>query len=426
MSKFDPSRRQVVRGVVCGTALLGSTSLFAGCAMQSAYDEQAALPDEIRIRGADGYGLDRVLAAFNEANGVMVTAERTATDADTVKRLQAGDVEQLDVVSVGHVSARHDLHAQGLIRPLDHARFEAAFAGMLPAFQPPFRWAMSLDESALIGIPQRFDLLSLVVNTDKVSLQTAEEQGFALFNDDANAGRFGILTDDIWNIAHMCVGVGVDPFKRPSHDDIVALEKCARKWFRHAALLSHDPAHLNQALVAGDIDFYCSGGIASAAPARMEGHANVRAVIPASGPIDGSAGIARVELLCIVDNSRAGEVAAAFCRVCPAARSRPRRVARQRCAAPRVPARTRGRACALQQGRARCPAVGHLGGGHGAGRVRGAEPGLRGDGRRLLVGAARALDTAAALPAHLPHVARGGLWGGADSPSLAPADESFG
>ena len=61
MSKFDPSRRQVVRGVVCGTALLCSTSLFAGCAMQSAYDEQAALPDEIRIRGADGYGLDRVL-----------------------------------------------------------------------------------------------------------------------------------------------------------------------------------------------------------------------------------------------------------------------------------------------------------------------------------------------------------------------------
>lgn len=311
MIKFDPSRRQVVRGVACGAALLGTTSVFAGCAMQSAYDD-ASLPGEMRIRGADGYGLDQVLAAFNEANGVIVTAERTATDADTVRRLQAGDADQLDVVSVGHVAARHDLHAEGLIRALDRNRFEPAFAGMLPAFQPPFKWAMSLDESALIGIPQRFDLLSLVVNTDKVSLQTAEEQGFALFNDDANQGRFGILTDDVWNIAHMCVGVGVDPFKPPSHDDIVALEKCARKWFRNAALLSADPAKLNNALLAGDIDFYCSGGIASAAPARMEGHANVRAVIPASGPIDGSAGIARVELLCIVDNARAGELAAAF------------------------------------------------------------------------------------------------------------------
>ena len=38
----------------------------------------------------------------------------------------------------------------------------------------------------------------------------------------------------------------------------------------------------------------------------------MRAVTPASGPIDGSAGIARVELLCLVDNARSGELAAAF------------------------------------------------------------------------------------------------------------------
>ena len=311
MIKFDPSRRQVVRGVAYGAAVLGATSLSAGCAMQSA-SEQAAIPEEIGIRGAGGYGSDQVLAAFSKANGAMVKAEPSASDADTVKRLQAGEAEQWDLVSVGHVAARHDLHARGLIRPLDRARFEPAFAGMLPAFQQPFKWAMSLDEGTLIGIPQRFDLLSLVVNTDKVSLQTAEDLGFALFNDDANQGRFGILTDEIWNISHMCVGAGVDPFEPPSHDDIVALEKCARKWFRHAALLSYDPSQLNHALVAGDIDFYCSGGIAAAAPARLEGHANVRAVTPASGPIDGSAGIARVELLCLVDNARSGELAAAF------------------------------------------------------------------------------------------------------------------
>ena len=311
MIAFNPSRRQVVRGVASAATVLGATSLFAGCAMPPT-SEHAAVADEIRILGADGYGSDGVLAAFSGANGVTVTAEPATSDADTVKRLQGGEAERWDLVSVGHVSARHALHAQGLIRQLDRDRFGPAFDGMLPAFHRPFEWAMGVDGGALIGIPQRFDVRSLVVNTDKVSLQTAEELGFALFNDEANQGRFGILTDDTWNIAHMCVGAGVDPFKPHSHDDIVAFEKCARKWFKHARLLSYDPAPLNHALVAGDIDFYCSGGIAAAAPARLEGHANVRAVTPARGTIDGSAGIVRVELLCVVDNSRTGELAEAF------------------------------------------------------------------------------------------------------------------
>ena len=60
---------------------------------------------------------------------------------------------------------------------------------------------------------QRFGPYSFVVNTDKISRATAEDQGWDLWNDAGNAGRYGILESDDWNVFNIFVIAGIDPFK---------------------------------------------------------------------------------------------------------------------------------------------------------------------------------------------------------------------
>ena len=62
---------------------------------------------------------------------------------------------------------------------------EPYFEKMLPDFKPPYQWAMSDDGKELLGMCQRFGPYSFVVNTDKVSRATAEDQGWNLWNDPA-------------------------------------------------------------------------------------------------------------------------------------------------------------------------------------------------------------------------------------------------
>ena len=96
----------------------------------------------------------------------------------------------------------------------------------------------------------------------------------------------------------------------------------------------------------------------------------MRAVTPASGPIDGSAGIARVELLCLVDNARSGELAAAFAEYA----QRPEVVHAVAFAngAPHPVAQLGREDVRARFSKAELDALqwGHVGGGHGTGRVR--------------------------------------------------------
>ena len=76
----------------------------------------------------------------------------------------------------------------------------------------------------------------------------------------------------------------------------------ARRWFNGASIVTGDHLVLNDALVRGDIDFYLSGGVYTASPARLAGHRNIRAVTPKSGPIDGKGGIVFMEITSVIDN----------------------------------------------------------------------------------------------------------------------------
>jgi spermidine/putrescine-binding protein len=58
---------------------------------------------------------------------------------------------------------------------------------MSPEFAGPYPLAFA-ESGELIGMPQRYGPFSFVVNTDKISRKTAEDQGWALFLDPGDEG----------------------------------------------------------------------------------------------------------------------------------------------------------------------------------------------------------------------------------------------
>ena len=75
---------------------------------------------------------------------------------------------------------------------------------------------------------QRFGPYSFVVNTDKVSRATAEDQGWDLWNDPANAGKYGILESDDWNVFNICLIAGFDPFREHTDEEVAKFAETAK------------------------------------------------------------------------------------------------------------------------------------------------------------------------------------------------------
>ena len=146
-----------------------------------------------------------------------------------------------------------------------------------------------------------------MVDTNRIDRASAEDQGFDLANE-RTPRPYGILLYEDFNLFHVCIGAGLDPFSRLREDEITRFEATARRWLRGATVVTDDHFELNRALVDGTIDFYLSGGIYTASPARLAGHHEVRAVTPRSGPIGGRGGIVFTEITSVLEAApRTGE-----------------------------------------------------------------------------------------------------------------------
>ena len=150
-----------------------------------------------------------------------------------------------------------------------------------------------------------------MVNTDKVSRATAEDQGWNLWNDAANNGKYGILESDDWNVFCICLIAGFNPFVEHTEDQVALFTETATRVFKGAKLVG-DIATMNQALVSGEIDFHLTGGTYSASPARADGNKNIRGITPKSGPIDGKGGVSWIEVTSQVNNPQLSPLAADF------------------------------------------------------------------------------------------------------------------
>ena len=284
---------------------LGTSAAIAGAASFGGLPRlaHAARDSELNILCWEGYNTDDVLQPFRDNNpGATVRAESGTSDPDMINKLRAGEVNVWDLINVNQPWARNQLLPEGLIKPLDRARFEPYFDGMMDQFKGPYSLALDDAGEDLIGMVQRFGPFSFVVNTDKISKEMAEDQGFKLFLDSAMQGRYGVLTYDNWNIMHMCVTADLNPFETIDDAGKAAFSEMAATIFAGAKLLTDDLVAMNTALINGEIDAYFTGGTYTASPARFDGQTQIRGITPKSGPINGKSGIAWVEVTSAVNN----------------------------------------------------------------------------------------------------------------------------
>jgi spermidine/putrescine transport system substrate-binding protein len=267
---------------------------------------------ELNILCWEGYNSAEVLDPYRRKTGATIKAESLTNDPTMINRLRAGETNVWDLINVNNPWARKVMLPEGLIKPIDRARFEPYFEKMLPQFHPPYQWAMDDAQQQLIGIAQRFGPYSFVVNTDKVSRETAEDQGWNLWNDAANDGRYGVQESDDWNVFCLCAISGFDPFREHTDDEVATFTETARRVFKGAKMVG-DIATMNQALVSDEIDFYLTGGTYSCSPARADGYLNIRGITPKSGPFEGGkGGIGWIEITSVVNNPQLSPLAEDF------------------------------------------------------------------------------------------------------------------
>ena len=298
------TRRDFLKGTAVGAAALAAPSLLSRPAL-------AAREKELNILCWEGYNSAEVLDPFRSAKGATVKAESLTNDPTMINRLRAGETNVWDLINVNNPWARKIMQPEGLIKPLDRAKFEPYFETMLPAFKPPYQWAMSEDGKEMLGMAQRFGPYSFVVNTNKVSRATAEDQGWDLWNDPANAGKYGVLESDDWNVFNLFLIAGIDPFRPHTDAEFAKFNDAAKKVFKGAKVVG-DIATMNQALVSGEINFHMTGGTYSASPARFDGHPEIRGITPRKSAIPGKGGVAWIEITSVVNNPQISPLATEF------------------------------------------------------------------------------------------------------------------
>ena len=257
---------------------------------------------DLNILCWEGYEDPAVLDPFTARDDVSVRAETIVSDADTAARVAGPDRPSWDIVNLNNPFAREILYPEGVIRALPQDPFAAEYARLLPQFESLYQWTRSRDGNDIIGVCQRFGPFNIVINEDRVARDTAEAEGFLLADDTSNSGRYGVLEYDDFNIFHICIAVGLNPFTELTAANLDAFESKAGQWFDNAAVVTADHIEMNQALADGSIDFYLSGGMYTASPARRDGLLNIRAITPRSGPIEGKGAIVFLEVTSIIDH----------------------------------------------------------------------------------------------------------------------------
>lgn len=288
-------------GAVAGAAALGRFG-----------SASAARNDELNILCWEGYNTDDVLGPFRKENpNAQVRAESGTSDPDMINKLRAGEVKVWDLVNLNQPWARNQLMPEGLIKPLNTERFMPYFDKMSSQFSTPYPLAFN-EADELIGMPQRYGPFSFVVNTDKISREMAEDQGWKLFLDPAMKDRYGVLTYDNWNVIHMALTGDQNPFVAMDEAGMATFKSTAEAVFGNAKLLTDDLVAMNTALINGEIDAYFTGGTYTASPARLDGATNIRAITPNTGPIDGKGGVVWIELTSLVNNPDPSSLAEDF------------------------------------------------------------------------------------------------------------------
>ena len=287
---FEITRRKLM-------AYLG----VAGTAAMTGFGRDAAAQDRtLNLLCWDAYADPRLAELWKNDMASDLKTEIHISDPQSVNRLRAGETKNWDFVNLNNPWARNEMWPAKLIRDLPRDRFEPLYEQMLPKFKPPYKWAMSTEGDALLGVVQRLETFDFAINTDSVSVETAKAEGWDLFNNPDF--KFGILAYEDWNVMDLCMIAGLHPFKDKSDGDFAKFTETANRVLKQAKVVTTDFAQLNLAMLNGEIDAYFCGGTYSIASARAEGNNNLYAISPPKGPADGKGGINWIEVNSAINN----------------------------------------------------------------------------------------------------------------------------
>jgi len=248
----------------------------------------------------DAYADPRLAEMWLKDTGSKLKSEIHISDPQSLNRLRAGETKNWDFINVNDPWAKNYFWPEKLIVDLPRERFDPLYEVMLPKFKPPYARAMSRDGQHLLGVVQRLETFDIAINTDKISIETAENEGWDMFN---NADfKFGVLAYEDWNVMDLCMIAGVHPYKDKTDADVAKFTETANRVMKQAKTVTTDFVQLNLAMLNNEIDAYFCGGTYSIASARREGNNNLWAISPPKGPADGKGGINWIELNSAINN----------------------------------------------------------------------------------------------------------------------------
>ncbi len=310
MSTVKTTRRGFIKGTGAAMAAAGAASFLPF--------GRALADRELRIFCWDGYADPRLLDGFTEKYGVPTKVELLIDDPDAINRLRAGETKIWDILNLNQYWAVNVLWPEKLIRPMPRDRFDQYFTeDKIYQIEGNVGKNIYTDDGSLVGMVQRCDTFDFGVNTDAISWQTANEQGFDMFLDPAMKGRYGILAYDQWNVFHINMAAGIDPFVPHSEEEFAKFEEAARMIVDGAKLISDDFVQINLGMLNGEIDAGFSSGTYSLSGARLDGNWNLVHVCPKQGPgAGGRGGVNWIEVTSLVNNPDVNPMAENFIEYC--------------------------------------------------------------------------------------------------------------
>ena len=244
-----------------------------------------------------------ILGKFAESRGLHVESENLISDSEASSRVILGKAINPSILNINNPFPRKRLFPAKRIHALDRGDLSEWTATILPWTKSLCEWGYS-DTGELIGIPQRFGPFNFVINTTLISQTVAENEGFCLLATPKSAPKYGLLVFPEFNVFHIALSLGLNPFSPLSKRDKQRFEFQVQQWFDHAVYISDDCRKLNTRLTERSISMIMSAGMFSSGYLRREGFHEIYCITPKKGPMGGNGGICFVELNTIpVDTS---------------------------------------------------------------------------------------------------------------------------
>jgi spermidine/putrescine transport system substrate-binding protein len=278
---------------------------------------------ELNLHSWEGYTEEPVLDPFSQETGATVNAQMLISDPAAVNNLRGGGTSTWDIINLNNAWQRKELYPEGLIMPLDKAKFEPLYAMNTKGFEWPYHWAMDQSGENLLGMIQRYGPSAMAINSDLIAPETVESGGYMEMIEGA-AGQYGILDYENWVIMHTCMAAGFTPFRKHTDDEMAAYKELIFKVFNNAKKVSDDQAALARDMIIGEIVGTFPGSVYTVSAPRNEGETQIVCVVPTEGPEEtkddahpnGKSGIIWIEVTSLVANPSPTPLAEAFLIYC--------------------------------------------------------------------------------------------------------------